>query len=123
MASTYLGHQTMIPLNVVNQESVQGVLTNSSVALLTAPTAGKYVITSIQLLNRHSGTNATTIRKVESGGTDDATADIFTPTLPANDAVLVEYENGFVIKNGASIKGLAATTATVNYVINYLTEI
>lgn len=105
----------------------QGTLTGSSVALLTAGTSGTILVDSI-LLTEYSGVAKTaTVRHVESGGIDDATANVLTATpLAANETVIFEGAGDkplFVLKDADSLKALASAGTAVNIILNYRTQV
>ena len=120
MGSLYKGHEMMIPITVINQETADGVLSDSSAAILTAPATGKYVIHSIVLHNTHTGALATTISTKPSGGTERK---CLVKSIGVNESEILEFAGGLTIKNGGALHGLAATASKVNYLINYSTEL
>lgn len=102
--------------------SVQGTLTNASAALLTSGDGAVYIIDKIFLTEYAGGAHTATLRHLDSGNVDDATANIFTAmALAANETI--EVEGPIILSDGASLKGLADANTCVNYLISYRKEV
>lgn len=104
------------------------VLTASSVEQIARGTyEGEVIIDSI-ILCEYAGSGSTvTIRKVVSGASDAAAANIFTAIpIAANETILIpETVGGSLNLNlpaGGAIKALAANASRVNMTINYRTR-
>lgn len=102
-------------------KSKQGVFTNASAELLAAATNGRIVIDKILLTERSNASRTVTLRHLNSGDTDDATADLFTD-LPLAAKETVVIDGPIVLESAESIKGLASANTSVNYYIAYREE-
>lgn len=104
-------------------ERYQGQLTNASATLITAPVAGAYRIWSIVVSEVSNVAKTFTLRHVESGGTDDATADLYQQAaLAARETIILEGTPLVTLKNGDVLKALASANSAVNVLVNYSAE-
>lgn len=101
------------------------VLTASSVAQLSRGTYEPEIVVDSIIATEYAGSGSTfTVRKVASGASDAAAANILTAVpIAANETVLVPEmaggSLGLVLNAGDSIKALAANASRVNLTINY----
>ena len=105
--------------------SAQGTLTNASAALLTAGSHDVLVVDTILLTEYSNNARTVTLRHVDSGDTDDATANFLTDlALAANETFEETFggNGGIVLRAGAALKGLASANTSVNYLISYRKE-
>lgn len=105
----------------------QGLLTASSVALLTAAASGTILVDSIILTDYDNTARTATVRHIESAGTDDGTANVLTATpIAANETVIFEGAGDkplLILKDGDALKALASAATAVTYLINYRTQV
>jgi hypothetical protein len=105
--------------------SAQGTLTNASAALLTAGSHDVLIVDTILLTEYSNNARTVTLRHVDSGDTDDATANFLTDlALAANETFEETFggNGGIVLRAGAALKGLASANTSVNYLISYRKE-
>lgn len=105
--------------------SAQGTLTNASAALLTAGSHDVLIVDTILLTEYSNNARTVTLRHVDSGDTDDDTANFLTDLALAAKETFEETfggNGGIVLRAGASLKGLASANSAVNYLISYRKE-
>lgn len=101
---------------------VQGTLTNASAALLTAGDDAVLIVDKAFLTEYSNNPRSVTLRHLDNGDVDDATANIFTDlALAAKETV--EVNGPIILRDGDALKGLASANTAVNYLICYRQEV
>lgn len=104
------------------QTPATGQLKAASTTLLSGSAGGTLIIDKIVLCESSGNATTFTLRLVPSGGTDDATNDIYhLVSLAAGETMVID--GPIYIVGAETLKGLASVADRINYKIFYRKEV